>query len=175
MIVLTIMIILQTLLLIYAYLLQNITSTHNNCYNLTIFIGYLICFILYKKIKKQKKVMFFSLFLSIILITYCIFEKRYFYNDGTDYARFNCNIEDIESIIKRSEENTKEIMPFGEFDDADGLAHRFEIKDKEKYTIYIMKKPESGNYTSGIIASKEKREIILFFATPQMDYKRIEQ
>ena len=222
MIVLIIMIILQTILAIYAYYLQNITLTRNNCYNLTILIGYLICFILYKKIKKQKKVMFFSIFLSIALIIYCIFEKRYFYDDslgecahgycsfvsslgdetvahfpetlppnttnykylydwsfggdGTDYARFNCNVEDIESIIKRSEENTKDIMRFSEFDDIDRLAHRFEIKDKEKYTIYIMKKPQdSGNYTSGIIASKEKKEIILFFARPQIDYKRIKQ
>ncbi len=222
-IILIIMIIFQVLLYFYSIHLQNSTSTYNKLYSLAILTGCIICFILYKKIRKMKRVIYYTILMFIISLIFYKCEFSYFTSDSigecahgycsflsyltsennkyniahlpktlpknvtnyksfydwsaieenNDYARFNCDLEDIEKIIDDNRKNIKDEMPYNEYNELSSSRIDFKVEDKEKYNIYIMKNSnDNDNYTSGIVASKEKKEIIFFFVRPKIKYTR---
>lgn len=220
-ILLILMVIFQTISLLFAIIVQRAVDTYNGNYYFIIFIGYLMCFALYFILKKQKEILLLAILFFLFSITYNLFIQDYFYadnfgecahgycsfveqltgednkytvahfpktlppkkvtsyrflndfsfkGDGADYVQFNTDKEFIEQTIKKNKENIEIALPLAKADSI--LRDYFDIveKDIEKYTVYIMKKPnKSDNYTSGIIASKEKQNIIFFFARPKLN------
>ena len=91
--------------------------------------------------------------------------------------RFNTDREYIEKIKR---ENKTKIYKKVDFKEAEKYYRRinahFELEDKEKYTLYVLKNENNDYaYTSGIIISEEKEDIIFFYANYCLDNTRTVQ
>jgi len=82
------------------------------------------------------------------------------------YVKFNIDDKYLNEIIKQNQKNINEKINMADINQYYRYIDlRLKLEDEEKYDAYILKNENSDDtYTSGFVISKEKHEIIFFYA-----------
>ncbi len=107
-------------------------------------------------------------------------QNYYFYVDGgglhgycINYLKFNTDDKYLDNVIKQNKDKMYKQLPlikisehYKDFD----LIGDIPITNKNKYTAYILKNENNDSfYTSGFLISKERNEIIYFYANYNLE------